>query len=340
MKNWFLVLCFWYGFFQGQQVNNWVVVIDPGHGGKDPGAMGKFLHEKNVVLDVALRLEKYLLTMPDIKVILTRKKDVFIPLADRADIANKNKADLFVSIHCNASKKRDVKGFEVFVMGMDKSDENLEVAMKENSVVTMEDNYKTTYKGIDPNSAEAYIVFSNLQSIYLQKSLQAATLIKKHFEQLTHFENRGIKQAPFFVLWKTTMPSVLIELEFISNQQQEKLLAQDSIREKLAYAIYRALVDYRNQTQGTNLTPVELFSSKTVSDKIVYRVQFASLKTPLNTEEEKFKNFKPITVEKQGSYYVYFSGEFFTREEASKHKEWIVSQGYKDAVIVSRKVKN
>ncbi|MCX7697803.1 MAG: N-acetylmuramoyl-L-alanine amidase [Bacteroidales bacterium] len=339
MKNWFLILCFSYALLHGQKNDTWVVVLDPGHGGKDPGATGKLLQEKQIVLDVALRLEKYLLTMPDVKVILTRKKDIFLPLHERASIANKNQADLFVSIHCNASKKKDVKGFEIFVMGMDKSDENLEVAMKENSVVTMEENYQSVYKGIDPNSAEAYIIFSNLQSIYLQKSLQAATIIKKHFEQLTHFDNRGIKQAPFFVLWKTTMPSVLIELEFISNAEQEKLLAKDSVKEKLAYAIYKALVEYRNQIQGTEINPVEMFSIQSTQHNIVYLVQFASLKTPLDTSHEKFRNFRPISVEKQGSYYVYFSGKFSSNNEADKHKKWIISQGYKDAIVVSRKVK-
>ena len=323
--------------FAQDTARSWVIVLDPGHGGKDPGALGTVLKEKEVVLSIALKLKKYLQTMPNTTVLLTREKDIFVPLAERASYANKHHANLFVSLHCNASKNKQAKGVEVYVMGMSKMDENLEVAIKENSVVTLEDNYETTYGGIDPNSTEAYIIFSHLQNLYLKKSLQLTSRINKSLVDQLHFKDRGVHQAPFFVLWKTTMPSVLVEIGYISNKEDEKLLTSDSFQNEIALAIYKALVDYRKEIEKEEITPTRTDQAKNTKSSVLYKVQFASSTKPFDTNSKKFKSLAPISYEKQGKYYVYFSGEFTSKEEAIKHKNFVVSKGYKDAIVVSRK---
>jgi len=323
--------------FAQDTARSWVIVLDPGHGGKDPGALGTVLKEKEVVLSIALKLKKYLQTMPNTTVLLTREKDIFVPLAERASYANKHHANLFVSLHCNASKNKQAKGVEVYVMGMSKMDENLEVAIKENSVVTLEDNYETTYGGIDPNSTEAYIIFSHLQNLYLKKSLQLASRINKSLVDQLHFKDRGVHQAPFFVLWKTTMPSVLVEMGYISNKEDEKLLKSDSFQNEIALAIYKALVDYRKEIEKEEIASTRTNQAKNTKSSVLYKVQFASSTKPFDTNSKEFKSLAPISYEKQGKYYVYFSGEFTSKEEAIKHKNFVVSKGYKDAIVVSRK---
>lgn len=220
------------------------VVLDAGHGGKDPGAGGG--REKKYALDMTLRVgEKIKEAFPDVKVIYTRDKDVFIPLHERAAIANRNKADLFISIHCNANTKSYIKGTETYVMGLHKTQDNLDLAKKENSVILLEDDYKKTYKGFNPQSPLAHIMLANYQHAFMNQSTKLAATIEKQFSGLNGMNSRGVKQAGFIVIWETTMPSVLVETGYLSNPEDAKFLASPQGREEVANAIFKAFAAYR-----------------------------------------------------------------------------------------------
>jgi N-acetylmuramoyl-L-alanine amidase len=226
--------------------NEWVVVIDAGHGGKDPGAVGSKAKEKNINLAVALKTGKYIRdNLKDVKVIYTREDDTYPGLAERAEVANRNKADLFISIHSNALTDKRLYGAETYVLGQTMDDANLQVAMKENSVITFEKDYETKYEGFDPNSVESYIIFSLMQNTYLRQSTEFATLIQDQFRERVGRKDRGVRQAGFVVLWRTTMPSVLVELGYITNPEEEKFLMSEQGQDYLASAIYRAFRDYK-----------------------------------------------------------------------------------------------
>lgn len=231
------------------------VVIDAGHGGQDPGAVGSIVQEKKLNLDVSLLLGKMIEEeYPDVKVLLTRKTDVFLTLQERANFVNKNGADLFICIHTNASESREAVGAETFVLGIDKMASNLSVAMRENAVMLLEDNYETTYQGFDPNSIDSYIMFELMQDQYIDRSLQFATLVQQQFSGELKRADRGVRQAGFWVLHKSACPSVLIEMGFISNQQEEIYLASKAGKEELATAIYNAFVGYKNAYDKKNGT--------------------------------------------------------------------------------------
>jgi N-acetylmuramoyl-L-alanine amidase len=226
------------------------VVIDAGHGGHDAGCLGASAKEKDVALAIALKLGQYIEeTFPDVKVIYTRKTDVFIELMERAAIANKAKADLFISIHCNASPNKAAYGTETYAMGLHVSEANLNVAKRENSVILLEENYETNYDGFDPKSTEAYIIFSLYQNVNIDKSLSLASKIQTQFEERVKRFNRGVKQAGFIVLYKTNMPSILIETGFLSNPQEEKFLASDEGQVNVASAIFRAFREYKSEME-------------------------------------------------------------------------------------------
>jgi len=223
------------------------IVIDAGHGGKDPGTFGLFSKEKTLALAIARKTGKYLEeNLKDVEIIYTRDDDTFIELEERAQIANRNGADLFISIHCNAFPPNPkVRGTETYVMGLHKSDQNLAVAKRENSSIYLEDNYEETYGDFDPNSPDSHILFSLYQTAYLQNSLNLATKIENQFETRAGRRSRGVKQAGFWVLWRTSMPSVLVETGYLTNPSEEielnDLLKQDYI----ASGIYRAVRDYK-----------------------------------------------------------------------------------------------
>ena len=225
-----------------------VVVIDPGHGGKDPGAVGKTAKEKDIVLSVALKLGNLIKkNYPNVKVLYTRDKDVFVELSERANVANRNNADLFISIHVNSvDGNTSSHGTETFVMGLHKNDANLAVAKRENSVILQEDNYSSKYDGFDPNDPESNIIFSLFQNAYSDQSLLLAASIEDEFKTLKRYD-RGVKQAGFLVLWKTAMPSILTELGFISNPEEEKYLKSDAGQTELAISIYNAFAKYKSQ---------------------------------------------------------------------------------------------
>jgi len=222
------------------------VVIDAGHGGKDPGAIGRREKEKNLTLAIALKVGYYIKRCcPDIKVIYTRQTDVFVPLYKRAEIANKNKADLFISIHVNSSKNKNIQGTSTYVMGLHKNEENLKVAMLENKAILYEKNYASNYDNFNINSPEAYIIFNLYQSAYQNLSLQFASLVQEQFRERAKRIDRGVHQAGFLVLWQTTMPSVLIEVGYISNPIEEKYLMTHYGQDIIASAIYRAFKQYK-----------------------------------------------------------------------------------------------
>lgn len=221
-----------------------IVVIDPGHGGHDSGAVGKRYKEKNIVLDVALQVGKKIKAMnPDIIVHYTRTTDRFIGLDDRADFAISKHADLFVSIHANASKSSSPHGAETYVLGLHRTKENLEVAMKENSAILLEDDYSTKYEDFDPKSSESYIIFEFMQNKYLDSSIKLANLVQKGLV-LTGRSDRGVRQAGFLVLRKAAMPSILIELGFISNRNEENYIGSAAGKEKLSDRIANSIVVY------------------------------------------------------------------------------------------------
>ncbi len=223
------------------------VVIDAGHGGQDPGAVGNIVQEKKLNLDVSLLLGKMIETeCPDVKVCYTRKTDVFLTLQERANFVNKNNADLFICIHTNASESRDAVGAETFVLGIDKMASNLNVAMRENAVMLLEENYETTYQGFDPNSIDSYIMFELMQDQYIDRSLQFATLVQQQFVSGLKRADRGVRQAGFWVLHKSACPSVLIEMGFISNRDEEIYLASKDGKEQITTAIFNAFVAYKN----------------------------------------------------------------------------------------------
>lgn len=226
--------------------DEWVVVIDAGHGGRDPGAVGAKGKEKNINLAVALKTGRYISdNLKDVKVIYTRDDDTFLGLDERAEVANRNKADLFISIHSNAISDKRFTGAETYVLGQTMDEANLQVAMKENSVITLENDYQTKYEGFDPNSAESYIIFSLMQNTYLKQSTEFATLVQGQFRDRVGRKDRGVRQAGFQVLWRTTMPSVLVEMGFITNAEEEKFLMSEQGQDYLASAIFRAFRDYK-----------------------------------------------------------------------------------------------
>ena len=229
------------------------VVIDAGHGGKDPGTHGVLMKEKDVALKIALKvgglIEK---NLPGVKVIYTRKDDRYLALDQRAAIANKNKADLFICIHANAVSKAEIYGTETYVMGLYKSEGNLDVAKRENSVILLDDNYEERYEGFDPNSPESNILFSIAQSAFQESSLKFADKVETEFKGRVGRRSHGVKQAGFWVLWRTAMPSVLIEVGFLTNQKEEKFLSDESGQNLIASGIYRAFKDYKTQVESIN----------------------------------------------------------------------------------------
>ncbi|TLU98057.1 N-acetylmuramoyl-L-alanine amidase family protein [Dyadobacter luticola] len=223
------------------------VVIDAGHGGKDPGTRGSRTKEKDVALAVALELgRKIKEETPEVKVLFTRSTDVFIELGERSAFANRNNADLFISIHCNATpSSRSVRGTESYVMGLHKTQGNLEVAKRENSVILQETNYKQKYKGFDPNSPLAHIMLANYQSAFISSSLRLADLIEKKFKSVSDRDSRGVKQAGFLVLWRCAMPAILIETGFLSTPDEEDYLRSEDGQEEIAESIHQAFMAYK-----------------------------------------------------------------------------------------------
>ena len=237
-----------FGFIPaGPQKDKFTIIIDAGHGGKDPGALGSNTREKDIALNTSLQLGRIIKeNMPEVRILFTRTNDNFVELHKRAQIANAQKADLFISLHCNSvPNNTKVYGTETWVMGLHTSEKNLKIAQKENAVIKYENNYQEKYAGYDPNNPASHILFANYQSVYLDNSLVLAGLIEDQFKNRVSRYSRGVKQAGFLVLWQTFMPSVLIELGFLSNKKEESFLKSEYGQVLLASAIYRAVKNYK-----------------------------------------------------------------------------------------------
>lgn len=242
-------------FLSPLSASAFTVVIDAGHGGKDYGAIGHYLKlkEKDLNLDVSLRLASKIRTAyPDVKVVLTRSTDVFIPLQERANIVNRNNADLFICVHTNSAESRSAYGAEVYILGTEKMEKNLDVAMRENSVIKLEADYQTTYQGFDPNSIDSYIIFELMQNQYMDNSLRFATMVQQRFVGDNNRSDRGVRQAGFWVLLKSACPSVLIEMGFVSNKEEEKYLGSDKGKREITDAIFNAFAAYYQPQSQTD----------------------------------------------------------------------------------------
>ena len=331
-------------------VHAFTVVIDPGHGGDDPGAIGRIAREKTLNLNAALQLGEMIKeAYPEVDVIFTRKTDVFIPLRTRADIANKNKADLFISIHANASDNRNASGAETFVLGTDRMEDNLDIAMRENAVIKLESDYQSSYEGFDPNSIDSYIMFDLLQSDYMNQSLQFATMVQKQFVDSLKRGDRGVRQAAFLVLLRTACPSVLVEMGFISNRDEERFLASEEGRLGITRSIFRAFSQFyrpgkaipalSSDTIVLPATPEQQLiaqpkPAKPAKPSITYKVQIFSTRSLIKKADPTFKGLKECTYKKDGVWYKYMYGECKTYEEAKKLQQ-TVKKKFPDCVVVA-----
>ena len=338
-----------FSFSQSAEKQIRTIVIDAGHGGKDPGTMGTKrykIYEKDIALEVSLILGRYIeKKFPEIKVVYTRKKDVFLELWERTELANKNDADLFISIHCDGFKNSDVSGASVFVMGMSKLKANMDVAMRENSVMYLEDNFKEKYDGFDPKSAESYIVFSLMQNTYLEQSISFAQQLDIQFVERVYRKSRGVKQAPFYVISRVNMPSVLIELGFLTNPDEEDFLHSENGQIYMASAIFRAFKEYKETVDGLlvidtddsneDFKEIEILENKDLKEElnIVFKIQ-------LGTYLKSMKNssvFDGMNVEEDltNGTYRYFLSLGNDKKEADKLKLKHRSGKFAGAFIVA-----
>lgn len=345
IKKWFLLFAL-FAFFNTQafpQVKDGIskIVIDAGHGGEDPGALGSKGKEKDVTLIVALELGKLITeNCPDVEVIYTRKTDVFIPLYNRSKIANDKHADLFISIHCNSSDNKSANGVETFVMGLHKTESNLEVARKENAAMLLEKDYKNTYGNFNPNSPESYVIFSLYSNAYLESSVQLASKVQKNLLKCTHFRDRQVQQAGFWVLHKVAMPSILVELGFISNKSEEAQLLDPTFQKALAASLCNAFIEYKNQVEGNHADLITVPETKkpkaeepapskpeekpatteapdlkpvdepapAVESGVVYKVQIFALPDKLGPNDPKYAGLKNVDKFFEGNLWKYTVG--------------------------------
>jgi len=309
------------------------VVIDPGHGGKDPGCVRNGIYEKDIVLSVGLKLGKMIQdSLSDVKVIYTRSSDQFVELQERADIANRNDADLFISIHINATKSSSPQGSETFCMGLNMSEDNMEVCQMENSVITLEDNYSSKYEGFDPNSPESYIIFSLLQNSHLEQSLKLAEGIQKMSEIGPLKHSRGVRQAGFVVLWRCTAPAVLTELGFLTNDSDFKILSDKRNHSALAGNIFKAIKMYKNDYEFSSSKPDDK-EITVVDSEVVFAIQiFASVKV-LESGSPEFKGLDCYRVKKD-NFNKYVTGRFSTLDEAKNNLDKVKAL-FPDAFIIS-----
>ena len=353
------------------QGKDFTLVIDPGHGGKDPGAIGKKGKEKNINLSVALKLGNLIKeNCKDVNIVYTRQKDTFVALDRRAQIANNAKADLFISIHTNSvAKGKTVRGTETYTLGLHRTDDNLEVAKKENSVILIESDYEQRYAGFNPNSSESYIIFEFLQDKNMEKSVRLATDIQKQFKNTAKRIDKGVHQAGFLVLRETTMPGVLVELGYISTPDEERYLLTESGTSALAKSIYQAFLSYKkkydmsdtsrpaqakvpekvqnpapvqkpkaqSKPQTTNKAKNETTKSKgTQSDKPIFKIQFLTSDKKLPAGSKLFKGLTPVSHYQEKGIYKYTYGESHDYNKVLKIKRQI-STKFKDAFIIAFK---
>ena len=343
---------------KSQNANNGIkkIVIDPGHGGKDPGNLGTGRYkktEKHIALDISLLFGRYVNeAYPDIEIIYTRKtNDKFLELRERTELANNNNADLFISIHCDAFTNPNAYGAGVFVMGMSKLKANMDIAMKENAVIYLEDDYQQNYEGFDPNTPESYIVFSLTQNTYLGQSLHIAEEVEKQFSTRANRKSRGVKQAPFYVISRANMPSILIECGFLTNPKEEDYLNSQRGKEYLASAIFRAFRSYKEnvdkvsdqvgdkkkkkQEKNEEELNKKVIEKKELKANIIFKVQIGTyLKDMKNSEK-----FSSLQIEEKilNGTYKYFVGNTSSKIEADKLRGTMVEKGFNGAFVIAFK---
>ncbi|MBT8287042.1 MAG: N-acetylmuramoyl-L-alanine amidase [Flavobacteriaceae bacterium] len=321
-----------------------VVVLDAGHGGKDPGRPTRYGYkEKDIALSIVLRLGKRLEQNKDVEVIYTRKSDVFLELYERAAIANKADADLFVSVHCNAHHTQ-AYGAETYVLGLHVEDANFNVAKQENEVIFLEDDYEKNYEGFDPNSPESLIGLTLMQEDYLDQSIMLASLVQSNFTDRLKRRNRGVKQAGFWVLHNTYMPSILVETGFISNKKEGDYLHSSRGKEQMAKAIADAISKYKSTlnvsgedyyiASGTNGNSD---IDKEIYPDVVFKVQIAASSRDLETKPYNFKGLGELSKEKRGKIYRYFYGATNDYEEIKLKKREAIKKGYATCFVVAYK---
>jgi len=326
------------------------IVIDPGHGGKDSGTMGTkryTQYEKHIALDISLKLGNYIKeAFPDIEIIYTRKTDVFLELWERTELANEKNADLFISVHCDGFTNPNPSGASVFVMGMSKLKANMDVAMRENSVMYLEDNFKEKYDGFDPKSPESYIVFSLMQNTFLDQSISIAEKIEDEFANRAKRKSRGVKQAPFYVISRVNMPSILIEAGFLTNPKEEDFLNTELGKDHIASAIFRGFRSYKESVDGSNISELDKSAVKEkeiikiptpkkeiTTDKVVYKVQIGTyLKSMLS--DKSFMNLNAYEEIINGTY-KYYVGNAYNKVSADNVKIKMREKGFKGAFVVA-----
>jgi|TARA_B110000971_G_scaffold85531_1_gene87762 N-acetylmuramoyl-L-alanine amidase len=330
------------------QNDKFIVVLDAGHGGNDPGNIGNGYREKNIALKVVQEIQAELQKVDGIKVILTRDKDILINLWKRGEIANKAKANLFVSIHCD-SHTSNAYGAGTFVLGLHANKRNFEVAKRENAVISLEENFKERYEGFDPNSEESVLGLTLLQEENLDKSFSLAADIQQNFSQSLKRKNRGVKQAGFVVLHQTYMPSVLIELGFLTNKNEGKFLNSKIGQQKMAKEIARSIKKYYHQLKANTValtieksTPQLKkdigFSAETKSkEEVIFKIQIASSKNKILVKSYNFKGLKNVQRVKVGSYYKYYYGITTSFKEVKNSLLKVKKKGYSDAYIAAFK---
>ena len=338
---------------QAQNANNGIkkIVIDPGHGGKDPGNLGTGRYketEKHIALDISLLFGKYVKeSFPEIEVIYTRKTNEEYPtLIQRTELANREKADLFISIHCDAFSNPNAYGTGVYVMGMSKLKANMDIAMKENSVIYLEDDYKQNYEGFDPNSPESYIVFSLTQNTYLGQSLQIAEEVEQQFATRANRKSRGVKQAPFYVISRANMPSILIETGFLTNPNEEDFLHSEKGKDYLASAIFRAFRSYKQSIDQATLQvdnkEFKKEEKKKVAIKKIVSKPSIIFKVQIGTYLKDMKNstkFFGLSAEEKvvNGTFKYFVGNTSSKEEVDKLRIKMVKKGFNGAFVIAFK---
>ena len=338
---------------------DFIVVIDPGHGGRDPGAIGKRGKEKNINLNVALKLGKLIKNnCKDVSIVYTRDKDTFVGLDRRAQIANDAKADLFISIHTNSvARGRTVRGTETYTLGLHRTEDNLEVAKKENAVILIENDYEQRYAGFNPNSSESYIIFEFLQDKNMEKSVQLATLIQRQFKNTAKRIDKGVHQAGFLVLRETTMPGVLVELGYISTPDEERYLLTESGTDALAQSIYRAFIKYKEQNgspiarrnEPPTVTETPKASSQTEKktstspkkqaskgEKPIFKIQILTSDKKLSANNKQFKGLSPVGYYQEKGIYKYTYGESTDYNKVLRTKRQIETK-FKGAFIIAFK---
>lgn len=323
------------------------IILDAGHGGKDPGAVGVKNHEKAINLGVVLKIGELIeKNNPDIKVVYTRDNDKFVNLEERARIANRNKGHLFISVHCNSlheknKNRKTASGASTYVLGTAKNDENLAVAQRENSVIMLEDDYSTKYEGFDPNSPESYIIFETLQNVHFDQSVLFADMIQEELGGVASRKDLGVKQGGFYLLAYTSMPAVIIELDFICNPEIEKYLASKKGQEKLAQSVYNAIVTYKknydNKVASAESRVVNNGNSAQTSVEAtegpVYKVQFMALPRLLEPKSSHYKGLSPVEVYRKNGKYIYTYGTSKTRDGIDDELKK-VRKLFKDAFVV------